>query len=222
MAQTLSFGAAHVVEDVLKYGPKELGAQALSQWRGLQAALDEICQVVASYRAVLRHFLKGWSEPERSAMKSWNALSRMIVGSELIPLIETWAPDSKEAWAELRSGAAQMHAEWIAVEDNDPTSRNFLWGIGTREFPLEEWHKDHTSPLGSWLRVEAEIYTGEKYMMILPDDEITASGIRLGEPPSLYLKPWDWLDFVLPQLAYRRVSLRADLGSNMLVAIRPK
>jgi hypothetical protein len=94
-----------------------------------------------------------------------------------------------------------------------------LWGIGSRAFPLEDWRKDRKSSLGSWLRVTAKFYTGERRQMLLPNTQVIASGVRLGEPPHLFLEDWDWTEFVLPQLAYHRVPLSVDVGTEMLVSI---
>jgi TIR domain len=220
LGQNLSCAVARAAKELFAYQHQGLSEQTLREWRSFQASIGTLEALAPNYRTVLRRFLERWSEPERASLKSWNALTRLIVGTRLMRLIESRPPEDNEGWAELRSGAVLMHEEWVAVTEEDPLTHELLWGVGNRTARLKDWDKVDTSALGSWLLVEAEVHTGERYTIILPDRDVIASGMRLREPPRLYLKSWDWLEFVLPQLAYRGVALSAELGPNMIAGCK--
>jgi hypothetical protein len=221
LGRTLSAGVARIAEELLAYQHQGLSGQALKSWRRFQASLATLEALAPDYRKVLRGFLERWAEPERASVKSWNALTRLMVGTRMMELIESRPPADNDGWGELRSGATQMHQEWVAVPEEDPLTHELLWGIGDRSVPLKDWHNVDTSALGSWLLVDAELHTGQRHTIILPDRKVIASGMRLREPPRLYLKSWDWLEFVLPQLAYHGATLPAEVGPDMIAGCRP-
>jgi hypothetical protein len=220
LSRKLSSAVAQVAQELLAYQEKGISEQTLREWRRFQASLNTLETLAPKYRTVLGPFLERWSEPERASVKSWNALARLIVGTRMMPLIESRPPEDNEGWAQLRTGAALMHEEWLSVTEQDPLTHELLWGAGDRSTPLKDWDKVHTSALGRWFLVEAKLHTGERHTIILPDREVIASGMRLQEPPRLYLKSWDWLEFVLPQLAYHGATLSAELGPNMIAACK--
>lgn len=218
--QNLTKTIARVAGRLFAHEHAGLTEQTLRQWRDFQAAMDELDALVPAYRAALRPFLDGWGEPERASVASWNPLTRLILGTRLMRFVESWPPRDTTGWEDFSPGAARMLEEWTAVPEEDPLLHKLLWGVGQRVLPVKDWHEAKTSPLGSWLLVSADASTGERCTIILPDSEVIAGGLRLGEPPRVYLQSWDWLYFVLPQLAYHGVALSPELGPNLLKRCR--
>jgi hypothetical protein len=215
----LSHGMAAVVEALVGIGHPEITKQAYSFWYALQRDFAELERIVPVYREMLKILLDRYSEPEKESVNSWNAFTRLLIGRDLIEFALMFPHGLNTAWGMLRNGAAQMLAEWEAIREEDFTRHLWLWGIGNREFGLADWSKDHNSPLGEWLLATATLYDGTQRDIIVPDEPVIASGLRLGESPRLYLESWHWIDFILPQIANLGKTLRPDLGKNMLVEL---
>jgi len=209
-----------VAESLMAVGHEQLIEQTRSQWWDLQKALDGLQSTLPVYRQFLKVLLVGYDDPEQRAVESFAALTRLIVGRHLIRFQSVRSPDEHPSWGELRDGARQMKAEWDAIDEKEQTAHLWLWGVGKRQFPLDEWSKDRESPLGNWLYATATLHDGQSFAIILPDEPVIASGLRLREPPARYLESWHWLDCILPQLADRPIVLRPDLGTKMLTGLR--
>jgi hypothetical protein len=191
-----------VFDGLLDVDHEALHAQTLRFWTSLQDAFDELQAIAPVYRTAIRPFLEGWGEGRDEIIgKTWNAVARLIIGHQLIRLIGSASPEFRGEWGPLRPGATRMLDEWSAISEGDPTVKLWLWGVGARTFPLQEWEKDPQSALGNWLLVDAQCSTGLRRKMVVPDSKVIASGVRLHEPPRRYLRSWEWLEFVLPQLA---------------------
>jgi hypothetical protein len=215
----LSRRLAAVADALIGSGHEQMSRQTRRQWDRFNRRLVQFQAVLPAYRAVAWTLLGRYSEPEQSSLASWNALSRLFIGDSLVDFIETHPPERHAEWGELRQGAAAVVREWEAVREADPSIRLWLWAVGRRQLPVDRWSEDGDSPLGDWRLVTARLHDGTSHRLILPDQKVIASGLRLKEPPRRFLESWHWLDFVLPQLAYAGASLRADLGRDMLTEL---
>jgi TIR domain len=210
-----------VFDALLGVDHEPLHGQMLRYWSHLQDAFDELQAIAPIYRTAIRPFLEGWGHGRDEIIgKTWNAVARLIVGRQLMLLIQTASPEFREEWGPLRPGATRMHDEWSAISESDPMAKCSLWGVGARTFPLQEWANDPQSPLGEWLLVDAEYSTGLRRKMIVPNRKVIASGVRLHEPPRRYLQSWEWLEFVLPQLATGGAPSELQTASEAIVALR--
>jgi hypothetical protein len=217
----LSSGIAPVVSAVCELGHKEMSKQITEYWKDLQESITQLEKLLPHYGEILKTLLKEYKDRNSRAVDSWNAVTRLFIGHNLIRFATMYSPEWNPAWGELRGGAQKMLAEWEAVDEQDPAKRHWLWGIGRRQFQLEDWPKDDDSPLGKWILAMARFYDGEWRNIILPNEKNIDVGLRLREPPKRFLEPWHWIDYILPQIAYRcREKLRPELGTGMLVELQ--
>jgi hypothetical protein len=217
----LQRGMRAVAQALVAHEHDQLRDQTLRQWRRLQRFISSFEAVLPKYREALGPLLERYSEPEQTSVASFNAVSRLFIGRGLIEFATTLPPAHNDAWGDLREGMARMMEEWSAIREDDFTRHLWLWGVGKREFPFEHWAKDSDSPLGEWRLATATLHDGSHHNVILPDEPVIASGLRLHEPPRRYLESWHWIHFLLPQLVDAGVELRPDLGTAMLLKLAP-
>jgi hypothetical protein len=164
-----------------------------------QRMMNRVQAGLPRFRTAMEHALSSYGAKriERSIIP-WQRMIKLVIGQDLLTIASTLPPEFCPGfWGQ---GAMSVNAALKlidAVRLTDGGNKKVIWAL-----QVEDYEVPH-----AWLEVSFHPTKGNVFNGYIPASTHISESVKSFAKPEAFLEPYQWADFVLPQLIWKAVLL---------------